>query len=78
MNKLTKTIIGLLCVAVPVGTFGAGLVVSNSVNDSHYTQIVEAQGSEIDSITETVATLQENLTEKENQLTMLNVKYKQI
>ena len=78
MNKLTKTIIGLLCVTVPIGTFGAGLTVSNSVNDTHYTQIVQAQDSEIDAITENVTKLQESLVERENQLTLLNVKYKQI
>ena len=78
MNGFTKTIISLLCVAVPVGTFSIGFAVSDYRNDNHYSEIVQAQESEIDKISETVSALQENLTEKENQLTLLNVKYKQI
>lgn len=63
MSKLTKTFVGLLCATLSVGTFGAGLAIANNIYESHYSEIVAAQDSEIDLIKDNNNELQNQLTE---------------
>lgn len=63
MSKLTKTLVGLLCATITIGAFAGGLAIANNIYESHYSEIVTAQDSEIDLIKDKNNELQNQLTE---------------